>query len=183
MLSSPRSIPISTACPCPELPGLTQILILSSAALPPVVRFKVSWTAQQTVHPCEQKGMFTLFFFFFLAVAYPAASSHWARGRRVKLLLEGPLMQSNPEAANCAGWRLFWVSRVAQSGLHRPQDVSHHFWNYISGWFISLFVKSGDSIFTWLLICIEYKALRVRLGVSCIMKSMLLQLFSSFSVF
>lgn len=70
--------------------------------------------------------------------------------RQQPVLLDRPFCRALLKQPALPAFGLFYISSVAQTGLSRPQDTSHHFWNYISGWFISLFVKSGDSTFTHL---------------------------------
>lgn len=109
------------------------------------------------------------------------------------LLLTPPPAVSAYEAAACASgafpyvvllkqrallaFGLFYISRVAQTGLSRARDMSHHLKLHL--WVVFWPVCQGrwQHLYTLILICIEYKALRVRLCISCLVKSMLLQLF------
>lgn len=136
-LRSPRSTPICTLRLRPEMPQLTWLYAPSDTASPPAVQSKVNPTAQRTVYPLQQTGAFTHFFSSSSQCIGGSSLCRWRLPFCRALLKQPALLAFGP----------FYVSRVAQTCLSRPRDMSRHFWNCVSGWFIGLFVKSGDSIF------------------------------------
>lgn len=141
--SSPGSAPVPTLPMPRNAPADTALLRAHS--ITPEVPFEGNWTAQQTFYPLQQTGTFTHFFPDCCLPLY----QQLVHMRHMSLCLWSILLcRVLLKQWALLAFRMFDISRVAQTGLCRAWDMSHHLKLHL--WvFFGLFVKVGDNIFAY----------------------------------